>query len=632
MKHFVRSTAGKAILILLILLCTAGIFASAAAGYYAVEEELYGKTEAQVIDDLSISDCSALAFHYFDSSYTQTRSTGVRGFEIRIEKAGEYIGGSTGYASMEAPVTRFVAVVSPADGNRPWPSIFYFGEPEGAPVYEHTEVYDILAKYDKALISTNPEPRIISIIYAMRYWLWAVLAGSIALALIFFAVLMSVSGKRPGDEELHTGLTTGLPFDAELLLYLALVGLFFGLLEDGFGPAGTIFLLASGFLVCGSLGLLLSMDFAVKCKLRRLFSGLLTVRTVKWVQRLCRSSFRFCGKVIAALPLVWRTALIVGAVCFMDLIVTASSVHISSDFYVFWWGMLHLLVGGGLLYLAYMLRRLQKGGKELANGNLSYRTDTKGLLWEFKTHAENLNALSGTVARAAAQATKSERMKTELITNVSHDIKTPLTSIINYASLIAEECEGNEKLKEHSEVLVRQSNKLKRLLEDLVDASRASSGSLDIQPTPCDAAVFITQAAGEYMDRLAAAGLSLVTKVPEKEVLISADPRRMQRVFDNLLSNACKYSAPGTRVYLTLEQVNSTAIISFKNTSRNELDISPEELMERFVRGDNSRSTEGSGLGLSIAKSLIELQGGALNLNIDGDLFKVFLVFPAIGE
>ena len=247
---------------------------------------------------------------------------------------------------------------------------------------------------------------------------------------------------------------------------------------------------------------------------------------------------------------------------------------------------------------------------------------------DLKKHGENLNQIAAGMSVAVENRMKSERMKTELITNVSHDIKTPLTSIINYASLISEEKSENEKITEYSSVLVRQSEKLKRLIEDLVEASKASTGNLDVALAPCDAGTFLTQAGGEYEDKMKQADLALVTKLPEKELRIMADGRRMWRVFDNLMNNVCKYALPGTRVYVGTELQNDHILISFKNISRESLNISADELMERFVRGDSSRHTEGSGLGLSIAKSLIELHKGTLVLTIDGDLFKADIVLP----
>ena len=221
-------------------------------------------------------------------------------------------------------------------------------------------------------------------------------------------------------------------------------------------------------------------------------------------------------------------------------------------------------------------------------------------------------------------------MKTELITNVSHDIKTPLTSIINYANLIGTTDPSDPKLGEYSEVIVRQSEKLKRLIEDLVEASKASTGNLEIVPSPLDCCTFVSQTAGEFKEKLDSANLTLITNVPDEKVMIMADGRHMMRVYDNLMNNICKYSMPGTRVYISLNVVSGQAVTVFRNTSSAELNISPEELVERFVRGDQSRNTEGNGLGLSIAQSMTELQGGKFKVEIDGDLFKVTLSFPVI--
>ena len=249
---------------------------------------------------------------------------------------------------------------------------------------------------------------------------------------------------------------------------------------------------------------------------------------------------------------------------------------------------------------------------------------------DLRSHGENLNSIAVGMNRAVDERMRSERFKTELITNVSHDIKTPLTSIINYADLIAREPTDNEKIHEYCEVLTRQSERLKKLIEDLVEASKASTGNVEAQLAPCQISVLLTQAAGEYEKRLAAAELTLVTQQMDENVRIMADGRLLWRVLDNIMNNACKYAQPGTRVYLTLAREGGEAVISLKNISREALGIPAEELLERFVRGDSSRTTEGSGLGLSIAQSLTELQGGRLELSIDGDLFTVTLRFPGI--
>ncbi|MDE6639536.1 MAG: sensor histidine kinase [Acetatifactor sp.] len=226
---------------------------------------------------------------------------------------------------------------------------------------------------------------------------------------------------------------------------------------------------------------------------------------------------------------------------------------------------------------------------------------------------------------------KSERLKTELITNVSHDLKTPLTSIINYAELISREAaenpEESQTMREYSEVLLRQSGRLKRLLENLVEASKAATGNLEVNLESCEAGVLLSQAVGEYQQRMEEKALELRVSQPEEPVRILADGRHLWRVFDNLLNNICKYAQENSRVYLTLEQKENKAFIIFRNMSKYALDISPEELEERFVRGDKSRHMEGNGLGLSIAKSLTELQQGQMEIVVDGDLFKVILIF-----
>lgn len=244
--------------------------------------------------------------------------------------------------------------------------------------------------------------------------------------------------------------------------------------------------------------------------------------------------------------------------------------------------------------------------------------------------AMQLNMIRTGIQKAVEEGTKADRTKVELITNVSHDIKTPLTSIINYADLIGKEPPNSEKIPEYAAVLTRQSERLKRLIEDLVEASKASTGNLEVNLAPCQPGVLLTQAAGEYEQKLKDAGLDLVTRQPETAVTILADGRRLWRVFDNLMNNICKYAQRGTRVYLTLEERDGQAVISFKNTSRAPLDIPAEELLERFVRGDAARGGEGNGLGLSIARSLTELQKGTLELTVDGDLFKVVLRFSEL--
>ena len=241
--------------------------------------------------------------------------------------------------------------------------------------------------------------------------------------------------------------------------------------------------------------------------------------------------------------------------------------------------------------------------------------------------SESLNDLAGVAVIAAQKQLKSERMKTELITNVSHDIKTPLTSIINYVDLL-QKPHTDEEQEQYLEVLDRQSQQLKKLIEDLMDMSKASTGNMTVEITQVDAVESVNQALGEFADKLDKVQLYPVFRHTEESVAMMADGRLTWRVLNNLLSNAVKYALPGTRLYIDLMELEGKVVISLKNISREELNIDADELMERFVRGDDSRNTEGSGLGLNIAKSLMELQKGQLQLLVDGDLFKVTLIFP----
>jgi signal transduction histidine kinase len=297
---------------------------------------------------------------------------------------------------------------------------------------------------------------------------------------------------------------------------------------------------------------------------------------------------------------------------------------------IFWFlGMTAVMWVFTLAAVSQMVR-LQEGSKRLADGDFSEPIDTRGLFWEFKVHAENINRAGDGVASAVEKQMKSEHFRTELITNVSHDIKTPLTSIINYVDLLQKQNPENETEKEYLEVLARQSARLKKLLEDLLEASKASTGNLTVNFETCDACVLLTQIVGEFEEKTAANQLELIVDNPKEALHIRVDSRHIWRVFDNLLGNICKYAQPGTRVYISLMRDGGDAVISMKNISKYQLNITSDELMERFVRGDSSRNTEGSGLGLSIAQSLTNLMNGTMNISVDGDLFKVILRFPVV--
>ena len=292
----------------------------------------------------------------------------------------------------------------------------------------------------------------------------------------------------------------------------------------------------------------------------------------------------------------------------------------------------YILLGFGIffaviLYAASAFAILLENARRMSRGDLDSKVDDRMLIGGFREFAERLNDLAGVAVIAAQKQLKSERMKTELITNVSHDIKTPLTSIINYVDLL-QKPHTEQQQEQYLEVLARQSQRLKKLIDDLMEMSKASTGNTPVDITTVDAAEAVNQALGEFADKLERAQLMPVFRQPEEQVLMLADGKLVWRVMSNLLGNAVKYALPGTRIYIDLLEMEGKVIISLKNISREELNVHADELMERFVRGDASRNTEGSGLGLNIAQSLMELQRGQLQILVDGDLFKVTLIFP----
>ncbi len=294
------------------------------------------------------------------------------------------------------------------------------------------------------------------------------------------------------------------------------------------------------------------------------------------------------------------------------------------------WCFERVLLIAVICYFGLVHGKLRKAGRALAEGNLSYHVDTSKMILGYREHGNNLNNIGEGMAKAVSERMKSEHLKTELISNVSHDLKTPLTSIINYSDLLGQAVTEPEKVREYTEVLHRQSVRLKKLLDDLLEVSKASTGNLSTDLAPCDVNVLIMQITGEYGQRFAEKNLELILGEPKQDVHIMADHRHLFRIFDNLLGNIYKYAQPGTRVYLNVENEDKKVMIIFRNMSEYPLNINGEELMERFVRGDKSRHKEGNGLGLSIAMSLAQLQGGSLKIITDGDLFKAVLEFPMV--
>ena len=439
------------------------------------------------------------------------------------------------------------------------------------------------------------------------------------LSLFFFCFLMASAGHWQGQAGIHLTWLGKIPADVWLIVLLCT---FFIGWEAFYYGWGRVFFCAA--LV--PLVLLFLCAFAAQCKAGTVLRSALIARIARFLWRIVRSLFLGLWRIAKNLPLVWKTALAGLVLAFVEFFLFEQSRSASESTVIFL--LLKLVELLAILYIALNLRMLQKGGEKLARGDFSSPIDTKYLIGDFKRYGQVLNDVQSGLEQAVQEHMKAEHLKTELITNVSHDIKTPLTSIVNYVDLLKKEDIPSPEAREYIAVLDRQSHRLKKLTEDLVEASKASSGALNVDLQPTDVNVLFSQIEGEYQERLAACQLTLVTQPPAPGTVIRADSRLLSRVMDNLVSNICKYALPGTRVYVVSTLSREAVTISFKNVSRDELNISPDELMERFVRGDASRHTEGSGLGLSIARSLVQLQGGRFDLAIDADLFRADITFP----
>ena len=480
---------------------------------------------------------------------------------------------------------------------------------------------------------------------SVRYAAPIIAVLSFILFVLVIIFLFSAAGHRKGTDTPMLNRVDRIPFDlytaicVAVVVLLCLLGIWLYEIvayNDFYTLNETFVVVAAG--LCGIaavcitvylvfLGYLLS--FATRLKVGGLIRRTLVFKLVAFVFRIVKKLFCFVGRTFAAIPLVWKSVLIFFAVSAIELILLLCNLWEGDNLLIIWClekAILFPLIVG----IAMLLRRLKKGGEAIAAGRIDEKIDTTYMPLDFGSFGRTLNNIGDGLSAAVDERLKSERMKTELITNVSHDIKTPLTSIVNYVDLIKKEEIESETVCEYIDVLDRQSARLKKLIDDLVEASKASTGNITVEPERLEVGVLLEQSLGEYAQRFDECRLTPVVTQCDEPLYIMADGRRLWRVFDNLLSNVCKYALPHTRVYISTEKAGEKAVITFRNISREQLNISTDELMERFVRGDSSRNTEGSGLGLSIARSLTELQGGELSLSIDGDLFKASLTFDAV--
>ncbi len=470
---------------------------------------------------------------------------------------------------------------------------------------------------------------LLNFVYSMRYTALVTMFVSFIIGAAAFVFLMCAAGHRNGTDEIVTTVWDHLWLDvfavgavlAEVFVFYV-AAIFLINVDVAYLPF-ILFVTAVATLCMGWLLLLLLLSFSVRVKLGKW-----------WRHTLCYQLFRKIGQfgrmIWENIGFLWKVILVMLVLAFFEGI--GVLMFFNSDIALLLWLLEKLVLYPLVLWYCVQLNQLKNGTEKIAGGEPGYQISTKRMTGIFKEQGEQINHISDGMTHAIEERMKSERFKTELITNVSHDIKTPLTSIINYVDLLEKEELHNETAQEYLEVLERQSSRLKKLIEDLIEASKASTGNLPVHLERLEAGIFMTQTVGEFEEKTKEAGLDLVIEKPETPVYIMADSRHFWRVIDNLMNNICKYAQSGTRVYINLEVKEAQVSITFRNTSKYPLNISSDELMERFVRGDASRNTEGSGLGLSIANSLMDLMGGTFRLYVDGDLFKVVLGFAETAE
>lgn len=476
--------------------------------------------------------------------------------------------------------------------------------------------------------------KIIEIGYGLRYAMVFIVLISLTLSIVLLCYLYCAAGHRAGGDIKCNNLDM-LPFD--ILSAIVLVIALFSIIAVGewYYDRASLFVLV---FIIGTIDYFVAlgytMSFATRIKTRTLFKNTVIFRIFKFLGKHLNRFFGWVKYVFSNIPLVYKTVIIIAGLLLAEVI---TFIIVFNIYWAFGFGglffamaVINVVVFSAVLYISVVLQKIKTGGERIAKGDLEYKIDTKYMFGDFKDFSISLNNINEGLQSAVNEKMKSERFKTELITNVSHDIKTPLTSIINYVDLIKKENPENETISRYIDVLDRQSGRLKKLVEDLVEASKASTGNLAVNLSECDVGVLLSQALGEFEEKLNKANIKPVLNIPEESIKIMADGRHLWRVFDNLMNNICKYALCGTRAYLDVVENDGKAIITFRNISKYELNVSADELMERFVRGDSSRNTEGSGLGLSIAKSLVELQGGSMSITVDGDLFKGIISFDTL--
>ena len=644
MKKFIGNTAIKILAVTLSFIVFFTMLVSVAGSVIMLFCDFYTRDfavlEQNIMEDLARDEMFYLTERYSGSKYNVESYYEDKNILYHIENThtGEITSNFSGqeYIASYSTTEYIYRYINKLDGSiydndavgYDYENKHYYHYATNIEVYETTQKAEFTIYIPRDMQFTDRfflVDKLINIGYNNRYTFVFLAVLSLALSIVVYSYLFISVGHRSDTKDIKVAMFNDIPADILSIIIFLICFLGIWLLSELYGLVltvvlGSLILVALYFVVLWYL-----MSITVQAKAKKLFRHTF----LYWLFKQLKKIGGVVKHIYKNFATVYKVAMVIGVFWVFILIFMGLNAY-ENDNLIIGFIVISIIESVILILAAIAFQRVKRGGEKIVNGDLENKIDTAYMFGDIKDFAESLNNINQGLQTAIDDKMRSERFKTELITNVSHDIKTPLTSIVNYVDLIKKEDCDNQKINEYIEVLDRQSIRLKKLIEDLVEASKASTGNLSVELTKCNLSVLINQAVGEFSEKLEAKDLRVVQNIENQDICIMADGRRLWRVFDNLLNNICKYAMSGTRVYIDLVSHNGKAVITFRNISELPIIVSADELTERFVRGDRSRNTEGSGLGLSIAKSLTELQNGSFEISTDGDLFKAKLTFDII--
>lgn len=470
----------------------------------------------------------------------------------------------------------------------------------GSNLYEKKQIYEFITNIE----SYTPNPIIVS---------------SILLVIIIIYLLWSI-GHENKKEGIALNAIDNIPYEILFLASMIIIAVFSSIFVMAIETSISQIIISIAiicYIICYAFMAVLTISTIKRIKSKTFIKGFLTYKILRWIKNKFKNIY---GSISENTKLTKKVTILYWVFIFISLILASMSGN----------GLGLILLIGFWIWSYYKIMQyikqinvINESLKDIYEGKTNINLNEQQLKGLLKEMAKNINDISKGFSNAIQENLKSERLKTELITNVSHDIKTPLTSIINYVDILKKENIENQKVKEYIEILDSKSQRLKKLTEDLVEASKVSSGNVKLNIEDINLVELLNQTIGEFKDKFETKNLKIELNAPKEDVIIKADNRYMYRIVENIFSNITKYAMENSRIYIDILKEKDKIKLYIKNISKEKLNISSDELMQRFVRGDKSRYTEGSGLGLSISKSLTELQNGKFEIKIDGDLFKV---------